>query len=211
MGEGHSLFVTNSEWFEQEFLAARVMAVLRGYPPQETARLANLAWDIGCTHVEIPIEVPEAVRSLEAAVVEGKNRAKVVGAGTIIAESQVEAAQRRGAAYLVSPGLDRSLITFAQESGLPFLPGVATSSEILAARSLGFTWLKAFPASLLSAKWFSAMRGPFPDIRFVATGGVSALNARHFLEAGVKVVGVSTALDDAEQVKTLRDIIESYE
>jgi len=184
------------------------MAVLRGYSPPETARLAHLAWDIGCAHVEVPIEVPEATRSLEAAISEGTSRGKVVGAGTIITSSQVDTAVRLGAAYLVSPGLDPSLISAISSSGLPFLPGVATPSEILDALALGFTWLKGFPASVLTAKWFAAMKGPFPRVRFVATGGVTIGIAVDLLDVGVRVVGVSSILnnpDDTESLKTLMD------
>jgi 2-keto-3-deoxy-6-phosphogluconate aldolase len=71
----------------------------------------------------------------------------------------------------------------------------------------GLTWLKAFPASLLGTGWFPAMRGPFPQAKFVATGGMGSGNAQAFLDAGVKVVAVGSALEDDAQLPALAQLL----
>lgn len=88
------------------------------------------------------------------------------------------------------------------------MPGVATASEVQLAMREGLTWLKAFPASLLGRSWFGAMHGPFPTATFVATGGMNAANAGEFLDAGVAVVAVGSALEDETQLPKLAALLE---
>jgi len=83
---------------------------------------------------------------------------------------------------------------------------VATASEVQSAQKFGLTWLKAFPASVLGADWLRAMSGPFPHVRFVATGGIAANNAAEFLDAGARVVAVGSALSDAAQLPRLAEL-----
>lgn len=70
----------------------------------------------------------------------------------------------------------------------------------------GLTWVKAFPAAWLGPSWFRHIRGPFPQVRFVATGGIDASNAAQFLSAGVRVVAVGSDLDDETQLDHLADL-----
>lgn len=187
-----------------------VMAVFRGLAPAETVRRAEIAWNLGVVAVEVPIESPTAVHSLAAAVQAGRDQGRDVGAGTITTASQLTTAIEAGAAYGVSPGLDPVLLKHATEAGFPMIPGVATASEILAARSLGFRWIKAFPASVLGPQWIRAMKGPFPDLEVIVTGGVDAHNAAAFLESGASVVGVGSAFDDDAQRDILRSMIAAH-
>lgn len=184
-----------------------VMGVFRGLPPVETVRLATAAWDIGVTQVEVPIESTAALPSLRRLVEAGRERGMLVGAGTIVSRDQLQAASDCGAAYVVSPGLDPELIARADEIDMPFLPGIATPSEILRAQNLGFVWLKAFPATALGKDWFAAMAGPFPGVRLVATGGITGLNAREYLHAGASVVGLGAAFADPEELERLATVI----
>lgn len=200
-----------SRWFDEHLGSKPIMAVLRGLDPQTTVRLAEAAWDAGCEQVEIPIETDAALPSLAAVVRAGLQRGRVVGAGTIVTGRQASIAVDLGAAYLVSPGLDAELVADRLERGTPFLPGVATASEILTAQALGLRWLKAFPAAVLGPDWIAAMRGPFPTVRFVATGGMNGRNAGAFLAAGCSVVGVGSAFDDLEQIRILRGMIDAHE
>lgn len=95
------------------------------------------------------------------------------------------------------------MVREAAAHGIPILPGVATASEIQLALRLGLTWVKAFPAAWLGPQWFTLMRGPFPQVDFVATGGLDADNARDFLSAGVRVIAVGSALEDEGQLDRL--------
>lgn len=198
-----------TEWFETAFAGAPLMAILRGMGVERSVRLSETAWDLGIDSVEVPLQTDEDERALRAVVERGVARGKSVGAGTIVTPAQVTLAVEAGAAYLVSPGLDPAVVRAAQEAGIPILPGVATPSEVQLAVSLGLTWLKAFPATWLGSGWFTHIRGPFPQVRFVATGGLDASNVEEFLDAGVRVAAVGSALEDASQLERLAAVLQA--
>ncbi|RAX44010.1 2-dehydro-3-deoxyphosphogluconate aldolase [Arthrobacter sp. AQ5-06] len=183
------------------------MAILRNMDPQRSVALASRAWDLGIDLVEVPIQSPDALPSLDAVVKAGAERGKMVGSGTIVSGEQVRQSLELGVAFTVAPGLDPEIVKLCQNAGIPHLPGVATASEIQAAVRLGCTVVKAFPASVLGAEWFTAMRGPFPAVSFVATGGIDASNAAAFLDAGAVTVAVGSALSNERQLDLIADII----
>jgi 2-dehydro-3-deoxyphosphogluconate aldolase/(4S)-4-hydroxy-2-oxoglutarate aldolase len=199
--------MTTEQDFEQIFGRVPVMAILRGMGVERSVALATTAWDLGIDSVEVPLQTREDERALREVVRLGEERGKVVGAGTIVSVDQIEVAKAAGARYLVSPGLDAEVVRAAQAAGIPPLPGVATPSDVQHGVALGLTWLKAFPATWLGAEWFTHIRGPFPQVRFVATGGIDAANAKQFLDAGVKVVAVGSALEDASQLDRLAELL----
>jgi Entner-Doudoroff aldolase len=118
----------------------------------------------------------------------------------------VRAAADAGASFVVAPGLAGDAVEQAREVGLPYLPGVATPSEVQAALALGCRTLKLFPAHELGPGWIRALAGPFPDARFVAVGGVSAADAADFVAAGAIGVGVGAALDPAVLPALLQEL-----
>lgn len=193
--------------FFDDLFRSPVLAILRGFDPERTVELAKRAWDLGIDAVEVPIETPAAQASLRAAVSAGTERGRRVGAGTVITAEQVHAAKDAGAAFTVAPGLDPEIVRLCAQLELPHLPGVATPSEIQHARRCGLHWVKAFPAAELGSSWFRAMRGPFPTLRMVATGGIAAHNAPDFLAAGADVVAVGSALADETQLNALAELI----
>ncbi|MBG6105024.1 bifunctional 4-hydroxy-2-oxoglutarate aldolase/2-dehydro-3-deoxy-phosphogluconate aldolase [Micromonospora sp. NBC_00330] len=195
--------------FDHIFGGARVMAILRGLPVAETVRLAERAWDLGIDVVEVPVATADAVPALRAAVEAGAERDRIVGAGTVLDVEQVAAAADAGARFTVAPGLDLAVADAAAARGLPHLPGVATPTEAQQALRHGLTWLKAFPAISLGPAWFKAVAGPLPQLRFVATGGLDAGNAGAFLQAGVRVVAVGSALSDPTQLDALAKLTRS--
>ncbi|MEV4482625.1 bifunctional 4-hydroxy-2-oxoglutarate aldolase/2-dehydro-3-deoxy-phosphogluconate aldolase [Micromonospora coxensis] len=193
--------------FAPIFADARVMVILRDLPPTETVRLAEQAWELGIDVVEVPIRTADAVLSLRAAVQAGRERGKLVGAGTVRTPAQVRQAASAGAAFTVAPALDLAVADAAVTYGIPHLPGVATPTEAQHALDHGLVWLKAFPAVSLGPQWFKALAGPLPELRFVATGGIDADNAADFLAAGVEVVAVGSALSDPRQIPRLAALI----
>lgn len=171
-----------------------LMAILRNVPVERAVALAETVWDSGLGAVEVPIQTPDAVECLRAVAAAAAARGAVVGAGTVVTVEQVKAAADAGAVFTVAPGLDQEVVAASLAAGLPHLPGVATPSEVHHAVRAGCTWLKAFPAASLGAGWLREVRGPFPDVRFVATGGIGAHNAREFLSAGAEALGVGGAV-----------------
>ncbi|HBP37201.1 MAG TPA: 2-dehydro-3-deoxyphosphogluconate aldolase [Clostridiales bacterium] len=108
----------------------------------------------------------------------------LAGAGTILSPEQLDAALDAGASFAVSPGLDADLVRAAQERQCPILPGAVTPSEIMQGLLLGLDTFKFFPAENYGGlATIQALCGPFPGIRFVPTGGISAKNAADYLKS----------------------------
>ncbi|MEZ2391227.1 bifunctional 4-hydroxy-2-oxoglutarate aldolase/2-dehydro-3-deoxy-phosphogluconate aldolase [bacterium RCC_150] len=198
-----------SDWFPDDFFRVPVIAVLRGLTPDEAVKRATRAWDAGVEHVEVTIETPDAIPSLAAVAHAAAERGVAVGAGTIFDKEQLDAVEAANASFTVSPGLEEAVITESIRRGIPHLPGVSTASEIIRARAFGLRWLKVFPASVLGPEWIKAMKGPFPDIRFIATGGMRAATAPGYLTAGVNVVGLSSDFASDEGAAAVRELLAS--
>lgn len=182
------------EFFDYAFVSSPAMVILRGFDPDRSLSLARRAWSADIA-VEVPLQSERDVRALEAIVASAPAGSRV-GAGTITSAALVDRAKDAGASFTVAPGWDRSVQEHSLAAGLAHLPGVATPTEVQAALAAGARWQKAFPASVLGPGWFSAMRGPFPDVRFVATGGVSEHNARSLRDAGAAVVSLGSSFAD---------------
>ncbi len=118
-----------------------------------------------------------AIRAIASAVPEA-----IVGVGTLTRPEEFWQARDAGATFGVSPGLSAALISAAKDSGLPLLPGVMTPSEVMAAREAGFLQLKLFPAIAAGGiNMLKALGGPFPELCFCPTGGISQQTAPEFL------------------------------
>lgn len=196
----------STDFFESRLGQHPVMAILRGHGVEQTLELCTRAWDAGIELVEVPVQRAEDWTALEQAVAAGRARDRYVGAGTVVAPEFVTRVADVGAAFTVAPGFDAEIASASHAAGLAHLPGVATATEVHAATRAGLTWLKAFPASVLGAGWFAAMRGPFPGTRFVATGGVDVANARELLTAGAAAVSLGSAFANAD-AQALRDLV----
>lgn len=119
----------------------------------------------------------ESVRAIRAEVPEA-----LVGVGTITTPAELDAAQAAGAMFGVSPGASATLLRAIAASGLPFLPGVMTPSEVIAARDAGFESMKLFPAAQAGGiGMLKALGGPFPSLVFCPTGGIDASSAPAYL------------------------------
>ena len=106
----------------------------------------------------------------------------LVGAGTVLTKKQADEAVRFGAQFIVTPGLNPVVVTHVLKKGVPVFPGVFTPTEIETAMSYGLSDLKFFPAEAGGGvKMLKALRGPYPNIRFMPTGGISAENLREYL------------------------------
>ena len=134
----------------------------------------------GVRMLEVTLRTPQALACIEAiarAVPEA-----VVGAGTVRSRADAQAAANAGARFAVSPGYTSAVGRACRDAGLALLPGVATGSEIMMAQEDGFTELKFFPAMQAGGPaMLKAWNGPFFDVRFCPTGGVSLQNAADFL------------------------------
>lgn len=130
-----------------------------------------------------------------------------IGAGTVINAEQCKAALEAGATFIVSPGLSPSVARICNEKKIPYYPGCVTPTEIMAALELGITTVKFFPANIYGGlKALKALSAPFPQVKFIPTGGVDRSNIDEFLAFDkVAAIGgsffVKEALEKAEAEK----------
>ncbi len=189
--------------FEFAFATTSVMGIFRGQSREGALRLCRAAWDAGVVAVEVPVQNDAAYDAL-AAVAAERGEGQLVGAGTVRTPDQLRRAVDAGAQFTVAPGTDPGIIELSRELGVPHLPGVATSTDIHRALLAGAEWVKAFPAAELRPSWITAQLAPFPEVNFVATGGVGADNAREFLVAGARGVAIGSAFENPELLATMK-------
>ena len=134
----------------------------------------------GLPAIEVTLRTPaalDAVRAIAADVPDA-----VVGAGTVVTPEQVTASVAAGARFLVSPGWTDVLLEAMRASGVPFLPGVSTASEVVALLERGVREMKFFPAQAAGGTaYLKSLAGPLPQARFCPTGGIGAANAPEYL------------------------------
>jgi 2-dehydro-3-deoxyphosphogluconate aldolase/(4S)-4-hydroxy-2-oxoglutarate aldolase len=134
----------------------------------------------GLPAIEVTLRTPAAQAAIRA--IAGEVPEAVVGAGTVITPEQVRASVDAGARFLVSPGWTGLLLDAMEASGVPFLPGVSTTSEVVTLLERGVREMKFFPAEAAGGvPYLKALAGPLPQARFCPTGGIGAANAPAYL------------------------------
>ena len=184
-----------------------LMLILRGLEPDRAIAIARSAWEAGVGLVEVPLQNEQDVEVLELLVQAGTDLDRAVGAGTVVTPDIAARARDAGARFTVAPGVDPDVVEASSRWGMAHLPGVGSGTDIQQAVRLGCSMVKVFPAEALGASWIRAMRGPFPDIGIVATGGVSSRNARSFLDSGADAIAVGAALEDPEELAALTELM----
>ena len=154
----------------------------------ETDKILSALKADGINCAEITFRTACAEEAIEYAV---KNYPEMsIGAGTVINAEQCGAALKAGAKFIVSPGLSVSVAEVCRENGVPYYPGCVTPTEIMQALELGITTVKFFPANIYGGlKALRALSAPFPQVRFIPTGGVDRGNIDEFL-AFDKVIAI---------------------
>jgi 2-dehydro-3-deoxyphosphogluconate aldolase/(4S)-4-hydroxy-2-oxoglutarate aldolase len=160
--------------------ATAVVPVLTVTATEIAPPLARALVGGGLAVLEITLRTPAALQAIE--IIAGEVEGAVVGAGTVRTPAQYEAAARAGARVVVSPGATPALLAAAAASPIPFLPGAATASEIMALLEHGHACLKFFPAEPAGGiAYLKALAGPLSEARFCPTGGIDATNAPRYL------------------------------
>lgn len=183
----------------------RVIAILRGIDPSRLPVLVRELAGGGIRAIEVTLNSPGALASIEALCADVDNRGLEIGAGTVLDKRSAIDAVSAGATFLVAPHVDRQTIRWAADHGIPVLPGAMTPTEILVAWSAGASAVKVFPASAVGPAFVREVRGPLPGVPLVPTGGITAATAAAFIAAGAQAVGVGgwlTAAGDMDVVRT---------
>ncbi|MGD9588347.1 MAG: bifunctional 2-keto-4-hydroxyglutarate aldolase/2-keto-3-deoxy-6-phosphogluconate aldolase [Pyrinomonadaceae bacterium] len=179
-----------------------LVPVVRASSADEAMQAIDAIKAGGVDVLEITMTVPGAVKVIEK-VADKYGSEVVVGAGTVLDPETARACLLAGAQFIVSPALNLDTIAICHRYSAPICPGVLTPTEVITAWSAGVDFVKVFPCgSVGGASYVKNLKGPFPQVKFIPTGGVSLKTAADFIKAGASALGVGT---DLVNTKAIRD------
>ena len=171
-----------------------IIAILRGVPPDEVLSIAQALIENGIQKIEVPLNSPEPLESIET-MVAAFGKSALIGAGTVLSTRDVARVASTGAKLIVSPNFDADVIQATKWLGMLSYPGVMTPSECLAGLKAGADGLKIFPASLIGPEGIKAIRAVLPaQTEILAVGGVGMDTFAQWRAAGVDGFGIATGL-----------------
>jgi 2-dehydro-3-deoxyphosphogluconate aldolase/(4S)-4-hydroxy-2-oxoglutarate aldolase len=183
---------------KERLLKTRLIGIVRLDDLELAVAAATSAIDAGLDVIEVTYTLPAAAQAIER--IRTARPEALVGAGTVRQLGDVESAAAAGAQFLVAPGLDLAVLEAARRAGVTMLPGVFTASEVDLALRLGADLLKLFPAEPSGPAYMSALMQPFPEARFVPTGGLGPDNAAAYLAAGAVAVAMGSSIFPAGRI-----------
>jgi 2-dehydro-3-deoxyphosphogluconate aldolase/(4S)-4-hydroxy-2-oxoglutarate aldolase len=183
----------------QKLADSPVIAVIRMNETSKLMKVIDALMEGGVKFLEITFTTPNALDIIKE-VAKKVSSDFVVGAGTVLDPETARAAILAGAKFVVGPVLNVEIIKVAHRYDVMVIPGAFTPTEILTAWDYGADIVKVFPASVLSPQYFKDIKGPFPQIRVLPTGGVSVENAGEFIKAGTFAVAAGTDLLNKEAI-----------
>jgi 2-dehydro-3-deoxyphosphogluconate aldolase/(4S)-4-hydroxy-2-oxoglutarate aldolase len=170
-----------------------LIGILRGCSDAHLPHVIEGVLKGGMTHLEITMNSPGAEKQIRDAVRYGENGLKI-GAGTVTNVDVLERALASGATFIVTPFLNREIILECGQRNIPVFPGAFSPTEVCEAWELGSTMVKVFPSESGGAAFVRALKGPFPQIQLLPTGGVDLETLRQLLKAGAAGAGIGSPL-----------------
>lgn len=178
-----------------------LVPIVRAASAEDALRAAEAIVEGGIGIAEITMTVPNAIRVLER-VTERYGDKVLLGAGTVLDPETCRAALLAGAEFIVTPSLKLAVLEMAKRYSKPCVPGALTPTEIVTAWEAGADLVKIFPCGPVGGpKYIKALKGPFPHIEFVPTGGVNLETTPEFIKAGAAAVAVGGELVEAKALK----------
>ncbi len=184
----------------QKLVESGVIAVIRRIPEDKVERVADSLVEGGVTALEVTIDSPGAFAVIRKLSARFGDRA-IIGAGTVVDSESARLAIDSGASFIFSPSLHQDVIRTALRYGKVVVPGVMTPTEMIQAIEWGADMVKIFPASGLGVQYIKDIKGPFPYIPVIPTGGVKLDNVSSFIQAGVSAVGIGGNLLDPKAIQ----------
>ena len=190
-----------------------LVAILRGIRPDEAIDIAAKLVDAGFKLIEVPLNSPEPLKSIEL-IADRFGDSALVGAGTVLTSNQVNDVANAGGRLIVAPNFAPAVAETARAKGLDYLPGIGTVSEAFAALDAGATALKLFPAEMIPPVAVKAMLAVLPKgTRLLPVGGIDETTMAGYAKAGAKGFGLGSAIykpgmtadDVAARAASLRD------
>ncbi len=200
----------NKQTIISNILNIGIVPIVRAGSAEDAIASVDAIYEGGIRAVEITMTVPGAIRALEK-VADKLGDKITLGAGTVLDPETCRACFLAGAEFIVTPALRVATIEMARRYSKPIMPGALTPTEILTAWEHGADFVKVFPCGNMGGpKYIKALKGPFPQIEMIPTGGVNLETVGDFLKAGAAAVAVGGELVDAQSLKDKRyDVITS--
>ena len=184
---------TPERHFERTFAAMPVIAILRGITPAEALPVGRALVDAGITILEVPLNSPDPLESIGALARAFGDRA-LVGAGTVLGASHVDAVAEVGGRIVISPNTNPAVIRRTRERGLVSLPGCLTPTECFTALEAGAHAIKLFPGEVVTPALAKALAAVLPKVRILVVGGVSAETIKGWKGSVVQGFGIGSSL-----------------
>lgn len=184
-----------------QFEGVPLIGILRGTSAAHLAAIVQAVQRGGMTHLEITMNTPGAEQQIREAIriSEGKLR---IGAGTVTSVPLLEQALAAGAEFIVTPCFTPEVIRVCVGGRVPVFPGALSPSEIYEAWDLGATMVKVFPGEMGGAGFIRALKGPFPQVQLLPTGGVDLESLPQLLAAGAAGAGIGSPLFRKERIES---------
>jgi 2-dehydro-3-deoxyphosphogluconate aldolase/(4S)-4-hydroxy-2-oxoglutarate aldolase len=178
-----------------------IVAIIRGAEGEKADRAVDAAVAGGLRTLEITLNLPEACDQISR-IKERYGDEISLGAGTVVDEAGAEDAISAGAEFIVTPALLPEVIEICLSRSVVVYPGAVTPTEVLAAHRAGAEMVKVFPAGRLGPGYIQSLKGPFPGIRLMPTGGIGLGDMVEFLEAGADAIGIGGELFGREWLES---------
>jgi len=185
---------------DETIIATKIVAIMRGVTAKNAEKTAEALFTGGIKAIEITLTTDDAVEAIRL-VSRAFGEAAVIGAGTVLTCEEVERVCDAGARFVVAPNTDVEVISCAKRLGISAIPGALTPTEIVTAVQAGADYVKLFPAGNMGLGYFKSLRGPFPNIPFVVTGGIGLENLADFLSAGAYGAGIGGNLVSVKKIE----------
>ena len=182
----------------EQIKKSKVIAVVRGSSSAKVLKTVNALKQGGINIIEITFTMKDPIKVISEL---SSQKDILLGAGTVLGLKQAEEAVQNGAKFIVSPCIVKDVLKFCLNNNILCMPGIFTPTEAFNAISAGAKILKLFPGSAVGPEYIKALKGPFPDIEIVPTGGVSLSNVKDWFKAGAVAVGMGSNLIPKEAVE----------
>lgn len=173
-------YLENESFLLENISKSKIIPVVKVNTEENAVKISNSLIEKKINLIEITYRTENAGKCIKKISNSFSNI--VVGAGTITNIAQAKDAIKNGAKFLVMPGFDKNTVKYAIKNNIPIIPGVATPTEIMAATNMGLHILKLFPCNIVGGiNFLKSIKGPFPKIKFIPTGGINENNFNDYL------------------------------
>lgn len=173
-------YLENESFLLENISKSKIIPVVKVNTEENAVKISNSLIEKKINLIEITYRTENAGKCIKKISNSFSNI--VVGAGTITNIAQAKDAIKNGAKFLIMPGFDKNTVKYAIKNNIPIIPGVATPTEIMAATNMGLHILKLFPCNIVGGiDFLKSIKGPFPKIKFIPTGGINENNFNDYL------------------------------